>query len=174
MHTSNRKEELCVNCGFCCDKTLFDFARVFDEEKLPFDFKEMESIKDGVNSFSLPCKFFDGACTIYDQDKPQICGKFECQVLNRFEAGEETFKDSMKTISDSKKTRDGLIEEYAALTNTANIPFRDLFTRSQTDSEFEENDDLRTLKFRIGLFEIGLSKIFKSDKEFENTYQMKA
>lgn len=102
----NGVEQLCPQCGLCCDSTLFA-----DVELHPGD--DAQSLKKlglslhkkgrGKLAFAQPCACFDGRfCRIYG-DRPQRCRTFECGLLKRVEAGEMTVITALKKISAAKK-----------------------------------------------------------------------
>ena len=106
-------EQLCPNCGLCCDSTLFadvelragdDAARL---KKLGLTITKKTKTK---LAFAQPCACFDGKlCTIY-QDRPKRCGLFECGLLKRVEAEAMTADAALKKISAAKK-RAGEVRE---------------------------------------------------------------
>ena len=85
------EQSLCVQCGLCCDGTIFERARVFPED----DLARLEA--DGFvlltagerRGFALPCHHQqDRVCTVYQQWRPTVCHTFRCTLLHRFDAGE--------------------------------------------------------------------------------------
>lgn len=79
---------LCQACGFCCDGTLFDGIFLTAEDvvgarrvRLPI------SPDDGRPTLRLPCPAHVGACTVYE-DRPSTCRTYQCQLVNRLEAGD--------------------------------------------------------------------------------------
>jgi len=102
----NGVEQLCPNCGLCCDSTLFadvelragDNAARLKALGLTLEKKGKTKI-----AFSQPCACFDGKlCKIY-ADRPKRCGLFECGLLKRVEADEMTAKAALKKISEAKE-----------------------------------------------------------------------
>src|SRR5262252_3993404 len=102
----NGVEQLCPNCGLCCDSTLFadvelraaDDARQL--EKLGLTLFQKTKTK---TAFVQPCACFDGKfCTIY-ADRPKRCRLFECGLLKRVKAGEMTSDAALKKIAAAKK-----------------------------------------------------------------------
>jgi Fe-S-cluster containining protein len=98
-------EQLCPNCGLCCDSTLFA-----DVELRPADIPERLE-KLGLEiwqktraklAFAQPCACFDGKlCKIYG-DRPTRCRLFECGLLKRVERGEMTAGVALKKIREAK------------------------------------------------------------------------
>lgn len=105
MSETNREQELCKRCGFCCDDTLFLHANAKPKEVLPPEMEEI--VEKGKRSFRLPCSYFNGVCTIYHQKRPAICGTFTCAVLDDFTAGEIEFAAAAQLIEriQSQKAR---------------------------------------------------------------------
>ncbi|WDE98824.1 YkgJ family cysteine cluster protein [Lentisphaera profundi] len=91
----NKEQELCKNCGFCCDGTLFTRAVSFKDEIL---LPKMETeIIDDSYWFKQPCSYFDQSCTVYEQKRPDICGDFKCRLLKKFTKGQIDF-DELETL----------------------------------------------------------------------------
>jgi Fe-S-cluster containining protein len=102
----NGIEQLCPNCGLCCDSTLFadvELQRSDDPAKLKkLGFKLFK--KSGTKqAFSQPCACFDGKlCQIY-AERPKRCRAFDCGLLKRVNAGEMTTNAALKKITDAKQ-----------------------------------------------------------------------
>ena len=125
----NAVDQLCPNCGLCCDSTLFADVelRAGDNakriQKLGLELFKKTRMKQ---AFSQPCACFDGKlCTIY-HDRPKRCRLFECGLLRRVEAGEMTANAALKKITAAKQQAErvrGLLrflgqrEERMALTH---------------------------------------------------------
>jgi Fe-S-cluster containining protein len=101
----NGVEQLCPNCGLCCNGVLFadvelqkgdDSGRLID---LGMSFKK----KGMKRAFVQPCRCFDGKlCRIYD-DRPKRCVTFECGLLKRVQSGAMPAPAALKHIADAKK-----------------------------------------------------------------------
>lgn len=102
----NGVEQLCPNCGLCCDSTLFADVelRAGDNAKqLRRHGLKLERKGQGKLAFAQPCACFDGKlCTIYG-DRPKRCRLFECGLLKRVEAGDMTAGLALKKIAAAKK-----------------------------------------------------------------------
>ncbi len=98
-------EQLCPNCGLCCDSTLF--ADV--ELRAGDDARELARLglsleKKGRNktAFAQPCACFDGKlCAIYG-NRPKRCRTFECGLLKKTGAGELNAGIALEKISKAK------------------------------------------------------------------------
>lgn len=102
----NAIDQLCPNCGLCCDSTLFA-----DVELRAGDDRESLQ-KAGVGFFNKgktkmvfpqPCACFDGKfCKVY-ASRPKRCRLFECGLLKRVESGELTAAAALKQIRTAKR-----------------------------------------------------------------------
>jgi Fe-S-cluster containining protein len=102
-------EQLCPNCGLCCDSTLFadvELRAGDDAERLKQLGLTLHRKTRTKFAFSQPCACFDGKlCQIY-ADRPNRCRKFDCGLLKRVEAGEMTTSAALKKISEAKQQAD--------------------------------------------------------------------
>ena len=125
----NGVEQLCPNCGLCCDSTLF--ADV--ELRAGDDAKQLKKLGLSLQqkgpkqlAFAQPCACFDGTlCRIYE-GRPKRCRTFACGLLKRVETGAMTVPVALKKIAGAKKQaervrellhRVGHNDEQAALTH---------------------------------------------------------
>ena len=99
-------DQLCPNCGLCCDSTLFaDVELRAGDDAVRLKKLGLTLAQKGKSkiAFAQPCACFDGKlCTIY-QDRPKRCGLFECGLLKRVETEEMTASMALKKISAAKK-----------------------------------------------------------------------
>jgi uncharacterized protein len=133
----NAVDQLCPNCGLCCDSTLF--ADV--ELRAADDAKRLAKLgltvtKKGKTkvAFAQPCACFDGKfCKIY-ADRPKRCRLFECGLLKKVEAGEMSASAALTKISEAKalakKVRDlleslGQPQERLALSKCYAVAMRE-------------------------------------------------
>jgi len=122
-------DQLCPNCGLCCDSTLFadvELRAGDDAKRLAILGLTLEKKGRGKLAFAQPCACFDGKlCGIY-ADRPKRCRTFECGLLKKVEADEMTVGAALKKISEAKKRAEkvrellrslGQREEQMALTH---------------------------------------------------------
>jgi len=111
-------EQLCPNCGLCCDSTLFadvelragDEAKRLKKLRLTLHQKTKTKL-----AFSQPCACFDGKlCQIY-ADRPNRCRKFDCGLLKHVNAGEITAGAALKKISAAKRQAEKIRELLLSL-----------------------------------------------------------
>ncbi|MBK6976639.1 MAG: YkgJ family cysteine cluster protein [Cytophagaceae bacterium] len=85
--------KLCVTCGMCCDGSLFRHGHLFDQEDI--DLAKGLGLEVVENEgFKMPCKFFDGKCSIWTSEKPKICEKYFCKPLKRYLNGDIDFDEA--------------------------------------------------------------------------------
>jgi Fe-S-cluster containining protein len=125
----NGIEQLCPNCGLCCDSTLFADVELRAGDNATQLKKLGLSVQkkgQGKLAFAQPCACFDGKlCRIYE-GRPRRCRTFACGLLKRVETGEMTVPAALKKISGARKEaekvrellqRAGHNDEAAALTH---------------------------------------------------------
>ncbi len=99
-------DQLCPNCGLCCDSTLFSDVELRAGDD-PGRLKKLglmvhQKTKTRL-AFGQPCACFDGRlCNIY-ADRPRRCRLFECGLLKRVNAGEMTVRAALKRISEVRR-----------------------------------------------------------------------
>ena len=92
--------DLCLQCGLCCNGTLFETISILPDERTPLevlgapvDTRAIGSIRE----MPLPCAALIGAtCSIYGA-RPSTCGRYKCGVLHEYEAG-ATLRDCLAVI----------------------------------------------------------------------------
>jgi len=114
------QNNICIQCGLCCNGTLFSWGNIGSNEVLDELFKT-ETIKtDGneTNVFSQPCQFLKNcSCSIYNSETPKrplVCSKFKCKLLNNYEANQITYSESIILIEKTKELalkNDNLIDD---------------------------------------------------------------
>ena len=125
----NPVDQLCPNCGLCCDSTLFadvELRKGDDPQRLARLGLNVQPKTKAKLAFSQPCACFDGKfCKIY-AERPNRCRLFECGLLKRVETGELTAGAALKKISQAREERQkvrellrqsGQREERMALTH---------------------------------------------------------
>ena len=101
----NGIEQLCPNCGLCCNGVLFADVELQpgDNAGRLIDLGMSLKKKGMTRAFAQPCHCFDGKlCPIY-ADRPKRCATFDCGLLKRVQSGAMPAPDALKRIADSKK-----------------------------------------------------------------------
>ena len=99
-------DQLCPNCGLCCDSTLFadvELRAGDDAKRLAKLGLMLEQKTKSKVAFAQPCACFNGKlCGIY-HDRPKRCRLFECGLLKKVSADELTADVALKKISEAKR-----------------------------------------------------------------------
>lgn len=118
LSTNSKKgQSLCLSCGFCCDGTLFGFAGFPDgvNQRAKFSkrgFLIRENDKgNGSESLVLPCVFHTAAgCQVYLEEKPQICGKFECRLLKDLQEERYQLPEAETIVRRTREMKEELLQ----------------------------------------------------------------
>lgn len=104
----NSIEQLCPNCGLCCNGVLFGDVELQSGDaagrliELGLSLRK----KGGKRVFVQPCSCFDGKlCRIY-ADRPARCRAFECGLLKRVQDGVMEANAALKRISEAQRMAD--------------------------------------------------------------------
>jgi hypothetical protein len=113
---------LCVQCGLCCDGTLFEVASLADGEEVPARSLGMKIIEhtgdvgESAKGFALPCHLLkDRRCSVYEDWRPRVCHRYTCRLLDGYVDGSRSVDECLRVIG---IVRD-VANELRALTNTA-------------------------------------------------------
>ncbi len=126
METNNKN--ICVNCGLCCDGTLFPYANINESENIDptFAFKTFDN--DGKRGFKLGCCYLkDKKCTIYDKRPYSICSSFQCEQLKLFIANKISYDEAMKIINSTILLKESI--DKSLLINFPNIKAQSLYEK---------------------------------------------
>ena len=104
MNKGKEIPELCIQCGFCCDGTLFSKAKM--EEGDSESLKSLTEIKPFTTKdfFELPCPYFIDKCSVYDKSKPKVCGTFYCSQIKKFYTNGISYETVEQNIYSLKKS----------------------------------------------------------------------
>jgi hypothetical protein len=170
------EQKICVTCGFCCDGTLFLHAHLDTGERgggLPVKIEESGFTEEGKDYFRLPCHYFSGKCTIYDQHKANVCSSYRCQLLKDFTEGRITIDEALETVREAVRMRAVIMEEYRSVTGKSRkVVFRKLLIAlgkilKTAMEERQPGDAIEMLLARSNIFEALLIKHFRSAEVFE-------
>jgi hypothetical protein len=80
---------LCLDCGLCCDGTLFEATALMPNEdgRRLAERQAVFVTEKGTRRFQQPCPAHEcGSCTIYDE-RPEVCRDFRCSLLTAVDSG---------------------------------------------------------------------------------------
>ena len=95
--------QLCTQCGLCCTGALHNFA-VLEPDELEFARELGLNLREeGQPGFALPCSYLQGcACTTYDK-RPQVCGRYACQLLDDVREAKMPIDDALAHVKKAKE-----------------------------------------------------------------------
>lgn len=100
---SDAEDSICLDCGMCCDGTLYGNARVRREDEdtvAALGLKVVE--EEGRRVFRQPCPHFGcGQCRVYEM-RPPVCRRFRCSLLKSVDDGRETAFEARNKIARAK------------------------------------------------------------------------
>lgn len=156
--------KLCTQCGLCCTGALHNYA-VLEPGEVPFARTlGLTTRTEGKPGFALPCpRLVDSKCSIY-QDRPKVCGRYKCQLLENVEAGKTEFQTAIDRVAIAKAlfARIGrLIPEGMTLPRARERLRQQPF---EEDSPSVGAQDM-PLKLAITALSVYLDKYFRHSKE---------
>ena len=160
------EQDLCVACGFCCDHTLFEYAYLKPGEAKEEHFQKGKFVIEENDYFLLPCPYFKGCCSIYDQQKPLVCSAFKCKLLKNFANGDIEKSKALSIIEQAKQLRSEVIEQYQAIVPEIQSSYRDVL-RFVNEEQTNNSNDFSVLKAKANLLSILLIRYFKSKETFD-------
>lgn len=131
-------------------------------------------IKDDKEFFQLPCPYFSGACTIYDQKKPIVCSAYRCKLLRDYSSRKMTSAMAKGIIRKALSMRMEITDLFSVLYSNINPScFKDLVQKLDaiTQQDFEAKDsqkDKEILLAKCMILEALLIKHFRPDKDFDS------
>jgi Fe-S-cluster containining protein len=171
LKTTTTKQKICIQCGLCCDGTLFDRLKITPDEN-PERFVDLLH-KNGEDRFmSLPCVYFNEKCTVYDEKKPTGCSTFECKILSKVDSKSIGFDGANSIINELKLLREEITHEYIEFYKESKS-FRAIY--NELDSKMKESTSpsiqLKSLYFKCGLLEAQLSKHLRTESKFKKLFE---
>ena len=104
-----RAIDLCRACGLCCVGVVHSRAALDTGElDLARELALRVDVFDDGAGFHLPCpQYQSNHCATY-QRRPRACVDYECELLQRFLAGQVTLEDSLSLVNQMKEMLDKL------------------------------------------------------------------
>jgi Fe-S-cluster containining protein len=93
-------EELCVDCGLCCDGTLFGAVPLTDDDRARL--RPTGLVAEG-QPLDQRCVALDGCrCTIYPL-RPQACRHYQCLLLIALKDGEVPLAEAKAVVAEARR-----------------------------------------------------------------------
>lgn len=106
-------QSICLACGLCCRGVWFAHVRV-----LPRELDQARSAGltldtfDEISSFQQPCVLHrDDGCSTHGTWRPKACVDYTCALIDRFQANDVSFDETMKHVTAARKIADRLQNE---------------------------------------------------------------
>jgi len=169
------EQEICVECGFCCDGTLFLYAHLNPGERgqLPELIERAGYEKDSKEYFRLPCGYFNRKCTIYDQKKADVCFDYRCQLLKDYAAGKVSAEEALEIVREAGRIRAELFAQFRIVAGGLDgINFMAMLREiGKMNESFREGGEVLPewdmFVARCNIFEALLIRHFSPASEFE-------
>jgi uncharacterized protein len=79
---------LCVECGLCCDGSLFRFLPLGEDPPGAYAALGLPVVlQSGQPAMPLPCGRLEGRCCAVYAERPGGCRRFRCHALHRVSEG---------------------------------------------------------------------------------------
>lgn len=108
MRTIKTADSLCVQCGLCCDGSLFADVELRGEtEAIEVEAMGLEvEEEDGRELLIQPCRALRGMkCGLYAH-RPECCRTFECRLLKQFNNGDVNLSSAIRVVKRLRALRD--------------------------------------------------------------------
>ncbi len=162
----SEEQEICIQCGFCCDGTLFDHAVVYPKEVIREDLRGLLFSEDGSDFFNMPCPHSNVSCSVYNEEKPQVCSKYSCQVLKNVGLQKITKNDAISLVQKAISLKEDVIILYKKITKKEKTYLVEI-VNFVFDFRGEQSSDFKMLKMKCNILNLLLIKEFKSEEEFD-------
>jgi uncharacterized protein len=105
MITTGQLNSICMQCGMCCDGTLFKHAKIVEDEQAIAKLG-LTITKDEAHHpvFLQPCPCFKTCCTVYE-NRPKVCIGFFCPPLLKARRGLMSFEQANTTVQNALTLR---------------------------------------------------------------------
>ncbi|CAB4862561.1 unannotated protein [freshwater metagenome] len=97
---ARRAEDVCLQCGMCCDGTLFPGATI-DEAEISHVTSLSLTVRrrpTGEVEFEQPCPAFVGGCCSVYEHRPSVCHKYSCRLLPEYTSGRMGLDDCLDIV----------------------------------------------------------------------------
>lgn len=110
--SSAEKKNICVECGLCCDGSIYPNVFIHDDDDASFmqEFGFIPVKVNGELSSPLPCKWQkENLCTLYhDPRRLKTCKDYKCKLLEQYLADEISYDFTMDEIKELLKIRNSI------------------------------------------------------------------
>ena len=153
---------LCTKCGLCCTGALHHYAVLDADEIAPARGLGLALRTSGKPGFRLPCpKLQNSVCTIYP-DRPRVCGRYKCQLLDDVEAGSTSLGIALEKVRVAKQ----LVKNAEELVpDGLTLPEARMLALEPADHHSEPRDITMPGRLAIAALCLYLDKHFMNSRE---------
>lgn len=103
--TTSSDQSLCLECGLCCDGTVFAAMTIQADEREYVESLGLTTTPDGDRFVSpQPCPAFrDGCCSLYTIGRPMACGAYSCRLLYEHEHDTRARDECLVVVRDVRR-----------------------------------------------------------------------
>lgn len=155
---------LCTECGLCCTGALHDFAVLEPEEIDVARGMGLTLRAEGRPGFALPCRFLQQSCCTIYADRPKVCARYKCGLLEKVEAGSTSLDAALATVASAKQfVLRALLTMPAGMT----IPAARALSRAPPIATVEAGARTADMQLRLAMTALSLflDKFFKNSRE---------
>jgi Fe-S-cluster containining protein len=174
---SVQSNDLCLECGLCCNGVLFADGQLLPEDDVQrlklLGLKLVSNRKSQIvnHKFHQPCAAFDGCrCNIYSE-RPAYCRQFECLLLKSVKSGQTPEAEALRIVRLAKK-RVGKVKKLLRKlgddneASPLNVRFRKMKRRMEIqEADTETNRRFGELTLAIHDLNVLLSEAFYPGSE---------
>jgi hypothetical protein len=154
---------LCTRCGLCCMGVIHQAATLDEDEISAAQELGLPVLDRADPGFALPCPRLAGTvCTIYEQ-RPRVCGRYLCQLLQDLESGKIGFDESLTIVASARAQ---LAKLRLAMPATMSVRAAvNLAKGAQSPPHDLSERELTELKLQATALELYLDKHFRNERD---------
>lgn len=151
-------DNICVDCGLCCDGTIFTEVTLVDVDEQPPLLAIRAEITQRRDQYFLgqPCAASTPTgCAIYDE-RPALCRTYKCDLLRRRDIGEVTSGAAAAIIAATITQRDVVMTRVRPLLPVGKpVGFAELITLDELTTPADLVDEVARLREMLREFTAG-------------------
>ena len=157
---------LCMQCGLCCTGALHDAAVLDPDEVSPALAIGLPVLDRKKPGFKLPCPKLEGTlCSIYG-NRPRVCGRYQCKLLQELEAGEVSLSNALEHVKTAKTLA---AQVQTAMPDGISLPQARAMRAPQSDAANRKGElshgRKMELQLRTTALDLYLDKYFRNSRD---------
>ena len=155
-----------MQCGLCCTGALHDAAVLDPDEVSPALAIGLPVLDREKPGFKLPCPKLEGTmCSIYG-NRPRVCGRYRCNLLQEFEAGSISLSDALERVKTAKALS---AQVQASMPDGISLPQARAMRTARPEDSKQDNElsygGRMELKLRTTALDLYLDKYFRNSRD---------